>query len=614
MTAARLRLSVFAVWLLASAILLVIARDHIAALSMWDPDDYLRLQQVRDLLDGQSFFDVSQYRIDPPHGVPMHWARIVDLPIAALILALRPMLGVMLAERVAISAMPLLIFGGSLAALALIGSRLADRRTALIAAMLAAAAPLMLFHVMPLRIDHHGWQTMLGLFAIAASFDPWPRRGGMIAGATAALWLAISLEALPMVAAIAALLAIRFGAAGSTRRSGGGRSLVRFGGATHSGASGLRRNDGDAVRFQTFAAALAIAGITLFALFHGPAAYQRNYCDAVSPAWFGPTILTPALAALLVPLASRYGMALRIIILAAAGAAGVALLAVTAPACLHGPFAALDPVVRFYWYDNVLEGLPVWKQPIDNRLLLIGFPPVGLLGTLLAWCSATTKRAAQNWLMMLALLVAAFSLSLLVQRAGAFAHGCAMPGAAFLLARLLDAIGRWRNVLLRVPASAVAIMALSPVGAVLVGTVALSADGRGNDKTSEPPACPARCTPFDALARLPRTTMLTGIDLTPRLLVMTPHSFAGSGHHRDPQAIRRVIDAFTGPPEAARRMMAERGMDYVLIDPDGNEAMIYSRAAPQGLMADLLKARVPAWLEPVALEGSTLRLWRRMPG
>ncbi|MBW8910645.1 MAG: hypothetical protein JF564_01825, partial [Sphingomonas sp.] len=53
MTAARFRLALVALWLLASAILLVSARHHIAALSMWDPDDYLRLQQVRDLLGGQ---------------------------------------------------------------------------------------------------------------------------------------------------------------------------------------------------------------------------------------------------------------------------------------------------------------------------------------------------------------------------------------------------------------------------------------------------------------------------------------------------------------------------------------------------------------------------------
>ncbi|RYD87174.1 MAG: hypothetical protein EOP61_36095, partial [Sphingomonadales bacterium] len=171
LTNARLRLGVFALWLLACAILLYIARANIAGLQMWDPDDYLRLQQVRDWLGGQSFFDITQYRIDPPDGVTMHWSRIGDLPIAALILLLRPVLGPAVAELVAASAVPLLILGGSLSALALITARLAGRRAALVAAMLATTAPLILFHVMPLRIDHHGMQTMFGLFAVAACFD-----------------------------------------------------------------------------------------------------------------------------------------------------------------------------------------------------------------------------------------------------------------------------------------------------------------------------------------------------------------------------------------------------------------------------------------------------------
>ena len=48
-------------------------------------------------------------------------------------------------------------------------------------------------------------------------------------------------------------------------------------------------------------------------------------------------------------------------------------------------------------------------------------------------------------------------------------------------------------------------------------------------------------------------------------------------------------------------------MDYVLIEPDGQEAGIYEKAAPHGLMADLLGGRIPAWLQPVPLDGSDLR-------
>src|SRR5271156_7111737 len=47
-------------------------------------DDAMRLVEVRDLIGGQGWFDLFQYRLDPP-GTSMHWSRIIDGPLAALI-------------------------------------------------------------------------------------------------------------------------------------------------------------------------------------------------------------------------------------------------------------------------------------------------------------------------------------------------------------------------------------------------------------------------------------------------------------------------------------------------------------------------------------------------
>ncbi|MFC3424251.1 hypothetical protein [Rhizorhabdus histidinilytica] len=577
----RLVLGVAALWALAATVLLAVAYSRIAPLEMWDPDDYLRLQQVRDWLGGQSFFDVTQYRIDPPHGVPMHWSRIVDLPIAALILLLQPLLGGAVAERAAACAVPLITFAGTLSAVALATARLASRRAALLAATLAATAPMILFHVLPMRIDHHGWQTALGLFAVAACFDRRPLRGGTTGGIVTALWLAVSLEALPAAAAIALLLALRCLCWGETER------------------------------LRAFAAAFGGASLVLFAGFHGRPAWGQYWCDAVSPAWFGPLIVAPIAAAIGLRIAERGGVGARIAALVLAGALGVALLAATAPTCLAGPFATLDPVSRHFWYDKVLEGLPVWRQPVDNVVMLIGFPPIGLAGTLAAWRAARTRDEARNWLTMAAILAAAFAVALLVQRAGGFAHGCALPGTAWLLARLLGKIDRWQRPPLRVLASAATFLMLSPIGTVAAGTLIMHRVAPVANRTGLAPCCIALNSSLDPLARLPRSSILTGLDLTPRLLVVTPHSYAGSGHHRGSQGIRRVILAFTQPPEVAHRIMAAHGMTYVLIDPDGTEASLYAGAARDGLAARLLHGEAPEWLEPVPLEGSTLRLWRR---
>src|SRR4051812_17445009 len=62
-------------------------------------DDAMRLVQVRDLIGGQGWFDLFQHRLDPP-GASMHWSRVVDVPLAALILLQRPLLGTHGAEAV----------------------------------------------------------------------------------------------------------------------------------------------------------------------------------------------------------------------------------------------------------------------------------------------------------------------------------------------------------------------------------------------------------------------------------------------------------------------------------------------------------------------------------
>jgi hypothetical protein len=49
-----------------------------------DGDDVMRLVQVRDLLAGQGWFDLHQYRLGPDGGTLMHWSRIPDIPIIVL--------------------------------------------------------------------------------------------------------------------------------------------------------------------------------------------------------------------------------------------------------------------------------------------------------------------------------------------------------------------------------------------------------------------------------------------------------------------------------------------------------------------------------------------------
>ena len=150
--------------------------------ALGDTDDNLRMSQVRALLAGQDWFDLRQYRLNPPTGANIHWSRLVDLPIAGMILALRPFVGGAEAERAAVAIAPMLPLLLLLFSLALTARRLIDRRAyplAFVALFFAGSAGGMF---MPTRIDHHGWQLALLALAVAGIADPKRARGGAVTG------------------------------------------------------------------------------------------------------------------------------------------------------------------------------------------------------------------------------------------------------------------------------------------------------------------------------------------------------------------------------------------------------------------------------------------------
>src|SRR4051812_8105330 len=58
-----------------------------------DTDDAMRLSEVHDFLKGQNWFDLVQHRLNTPFGAELHWSRLIDLPEAAILWALRPLFG-----------------------------------------------------------------------------------------------------------------------------------------------------------------------------------------------------------------------------------------------------------------------------------------------------------------------------------------------------------------------------------------------------------------------------------------------------------------------------------------------------------------------------------------
>ena len=569
-------------WLLVCALLLATAWRAILAQRFPDPDDVLRLIQVRDLLGGQGWFDLTQHRIDAAHGgVAMHWSRLVDLPLAGTILLLRPLLGAAGAESTALVAVPLMTFGIAM----LLGGRIAWRLIGAEAATFACLAMAMsvplVAQMRPLRIDHHGWQVVAALLAVNALMARSAKLGGWIAGIALAVWLTISLEGLPLTAAIAGVCTLRW-----------------------------LRNRAERFWLVHLVQGLAAGSLALFAATRGWGDLAAH-CDALGPvhlamfAW-GAVALTGL--ATLRPLPP--GIVLAGFGLTAAGA--LALLLLGSPQCAGRTFDMLDPVVRAYWYDHVGEGLPVWRQDAGTVLQTVLPALIGLWATLKL--AARSHDWLRRWWSDYALLLgAALILALLVTRAGAVAGALAAVPLGWQLREWMVSARKQARLPRRVAALAGMMLALLPALPLTVLTLAAPLRAQNAvDFAPSPRASSCRIPEAGAWLRaLPQGDVLAPLDVGPRLLLETRLTVVATSHHRAAPAIRAVIDAFTGSAETAHRIAAERGIEYVALCPDLAEPALYAANAPQGFAAQLRSGQAPGWLAPVPMPaGVDLKVWR----
>lgn len=569
-------------WVAISLVTLIGSGGRLSIAAFVDGDDALRLQQVRDLLGGQGWFDLHQYRVAPPEGVAMHWTRVVDIPIAAMILLLRPLMGQGLAESIAIVVVPLLHLLAAMALATRLAARQFGPRIGIVAALLVAAAVPASFRMMPLRIDHHAMQFVLALVALNGLFACAPRMGGALAGAALALALAISLESLPLAVIVGGLCTLRLWR---------GQSAWLIG----------------------YLLSLSLASLALFLATRGLGDLAQH-CDAVSPVHVVALLWMGGGTAIILPRLRDRPPFVSLLAVGLIGAGAVGLAAAWAPQCLAGDaFASVDPLVRKVWLDSVLEGLPVWRQEPGFAATIILLPLFGLIACLRLATRAADRGEQLFWLDYALLLVGATLVGLLVARASGVSCLFATVPAAWQFA---EQFARWRqdSLLVRRMGRVVVMITLLLPGVLvdqgvrLLAPAGQASDGRAQGEVAL--GCDfSRAVP--ALAALPKGTLLTGLDIGPTVLVTSGHRVVATAHHRASAAIRDVIDAFLGPDEAARQIMARRGAKMVVICPGGSEARFYAEKAPAGFIAHLMSGKAPGWLEPVTMpDASGVKAWR----
>ena len=447
-------------------------------------------------------------------------------------------------------------------------------------------SPYLLAQFAPLRIDHHGWQIAMAGLTLLALLDRNAARSGLVAGIAVGFWTHVSIEGLPYLVLVGALLGVRY-----------------------------IRDRREEARLVAYLGSLAAASVLFFAATKAPNVWLAARCDSMSAPYLAPFVLAAGLVAGGSRFARLEGAVHRAGLLGVAGLAAVLALALAGPDCLAGPFAALDPLVHRVWYENVAEGRPLWVQQGYLAVGLLWPALIGGIGTWVAWRTSRAPEEARRWGTFATLFAGAFVLSVLVFRAQGIAHLYAMIGCAALLQALLARLRSVKPSALRIPLTVLAVALPSPIPAG-EGTAYLQMNRAQREqlKASLARGDCASAAGLAGLARRSGTLVLAPLDLGPAMLVFTPHSVVASGYHRNGVAMHDVITAFSGTAGQAEDVVRRHGAAMLAYCRDRPEVELYQKVGPRGFMAQLERGRVPAWLEPMRVAGSPdLRVYRIRP-
>jgi hypothetical protein len=535
-----------------------LAWRDLAALRLPDPDDMVRLAQIRDWLDGQAFGDLIQARLGPPGGPAMHWSRLPDLVPASVIWLLSPLMGVTRAEIAAVIFWPELLFFLHLLLVGGLARRLGGPATIPAALAVAALAFPAIGLFLPGRIDHHGLQIVL----VEASLVALVSDRLLLAGTAIATSLLVGLETLPVVAA--AMLWLAYGWTARPRPVAGfGVGLI----------------------------AVALAGFVVLR----PDVWPAERCDGFSPPVFAMLLASGGAWLMLAGLAPRLPDARwRGAAAVTLGALLLAGLWVAAPSCFS-PYGMPEPLLGRAWPAQVGEYGGLLANSPGTAIAWTGLAFTGLAaGLWLAWRQPDRRS---GWL----LLVSAIGISVLAAfvqlRFAWFGAALAAPALAGLVQAALIRGAAWS------------------AGAWLV-SIGLLWQAVGEIGLGGKAAPDAACTDRAALAGLDRLdtgTFAAPMELGGYLIGATQHRSLGGPYHRNAAGNRALAQLFLSSPDEARYHASLWAVDYVALCPTPTGGLPPALRQPSGLAGHLLLGAAPAWLDPVPLIGSDLLVWRVRP-
>lgn len=556
-----------------------------------DSDDILRWMSVKDLLAGQGWFDMTQYRVEPPEGLSLHWSRYLDAAIAALYSLLALVLAPEAAERWTLMIWPNLLLMALLGLVAT-GTRRILGNAAAVFAIIAVMTwlPLRGITFANGRVDHHDLQILLMTCVTMAMIWPAGRVfAGLAAGLAAAFSLAIGLEMLVFVAVAGVVLFLRavFNAEGAVARLAG------------------------------FCLALLFGSTLFFAGQTAPSQWFTPHCDALATPYLAIVLIATLNCGLPLAFYARLTHpAARLGITVALALGGLWLFSDLISPCLAGPYGMLPPEVRDFITSRISEALPgpafalmrplTFIDIVTPLMVVTGLASVFWLKDHKTW--SRTERAAIGQMLIFAWLGLIGSM---IQIRMNIIAAPALPFlAGFVFSRLLRGLLAQRRArdLAGMVLAAIAVFYIQQTNAPMLAAAEALSDqdlSKSIESATSDKGCRREAT-LAHLDKLPPARMLTMMSLGPDLLLTTHHFPLSVPYQRGASTFWNGSFPFHSEALMLRAIAQSRPEFIVLCKTSSYDALhAYAR--------DLSDGKGPAWLQPVSVGTDDLLVLRVLP-
>jgi hypothetical protein len=543
-----------------------------------DQDSNMRMQQVRDLLAGQGWYDLTLYRYGIDGGTVMHWSRLADMGPAALIWLFSHFMSPQQSETAMTIVYPTLLVVPLFIALAWTTFRNVTAATTL---QVSGALAFIVFQLFafwmafrPGMIDHHNLQIIGTIIFIGAACGQRDTRSGVIGGAGLIFGLVVGPDGLPAIAIAIAMLGILW----LINPKAEAPFLAGLGGGT-------------------------FVFTLLSTLVFIPRPLSTTWCDS----WTLPMSSIFAGLGVFLLIAAYIGtrIANKILLGAVAMAIGCAILGsllVVFPSC-RNPLPLGDPLIQRYWMSLVFENEPIWGVLTNAPIAFAQFisPIIALIsfwvGYKKKWFDLTSS------LPLIGPIFAAFVFACFYLRGLPMALALSAPIlAAALICALKSAPSSKDRIKAWLSLSPVLSFAMVAILALFLGPKPSAAVAAKKLAAKKLPKDIYYCISDAQLAqikRLPVGKIVSSFSQTEYFIRHTKLQAAFAGYHRAYKTNLEIISWLTARPDSAKAAFIQHNIRYLTYCKDIGGFDLMAIDHPDSLLGVLYQDKPPAWLTPV---------------